>query len=88
MGSELERPGSLSPRPDWPSDIGLRRSADIYIPMWSFGTLAALDLAITSPQRQSSIRGASLQAGSAAKWCEKFKRGYLDTEAQCLTQGV
>ena len=29
-----------------------------------------------------------LQASSAAKWYDEFKRGYLDTEAQCLAQGV
>ena len=88
LGSELERPGLLPPRPDWPSDTGLRRPADVYIPMWSFGTPVALDLAITSPQRQSSIRTASLQAGSAARWYEDFKRNYQDTEAQCLAHGV
>ena len=56
--------------------------------MWSFGLPVALDLAITSPQRQGSIRAASLQAGAAAKWYEGHKKSYQDTEAQCNAQGV
>ena len=60
----------------------------MYLPSFENGTPAALDLAITSPQRQGSVLAASLEAGAAAKWYEGHKRNYQDTQLQCEAQGV
>ena len=65
-----------------------RRPADVYLPSWDFGTPAALDFAITSPQRQETLSEASLVAGAAAEHYEAHKRSYLNTGAECTQQGV
>ena len=88
LGPTLEKSDLLPPRPDHPSETGRRRPADVYIPSWEFGTPAALDLAITSPQRQVSLGAASLASGAAATSYEDYKRHFLDTESQCVAQGV
>ncbi|CAK0885476.1 unnamed protein product [Prorocentrum cordatum] len=49
---------------------------------------AAVDLAITSPQRQAALQRASEVAGSAAQLYEDYWRTDLNTEAQCSQQGI
>ena len=88
LGPELERSNLLPPRPGEPADTGLRRPADVYLPAWDSGTPAALDLAITPPQRQGSLLEASHRAGATAKWYEDHKCVYLDTQRQCEAQGI
>ena len=85
---DLEPGGLLPPRPEDPEGSSLRRPADIYVPRWRGGTPAALDLAITSPQRQSALALAANEAGAAAKLYEEHKKSFLDTEAQCAQQGI
>ena len=85
---DLETGGLLPPRPDEPTDTGARRPADVFVPNWHGGAPAALDLAITSPQRQAALSLASGEAGAAARLYEQRKRMFLDTEAQCAQQGI
>jgi len=87
MHLELEKPGLLPPSPDTPGS-NLRRPADVFLPSWSGGAPAALDLAITSPQRLDVLRQASLRKGAAAEAYEVYKRNYLDTSAVCTSQGL
>jgi len=84
---ELEKPGLLPPGPDNPGS-NLRRPADVFLPSWSNGAPAALDLAVTSPQRQDILRQASLRGAAAAEAYECYKRQYLDTAADCQSQGL
>jgi len=88
LGPVLEKPGLLQPSPDDPSQTSRRRPADVYLPTWSSGAPAALDFAITSPQRQDVLEGASREAGAAATAYEATKRQYLDTAEDCRRQGV
>ena len=60
----------------------------MYLPTWSNGTPACLDLAITSPFRRDVVQAASETAGAAAEAYEAFKRSHLDTAADCLAQGM
>ena len=60
----------------------------MYIPTWKGGTPAAIDLAITSPQRQAALQMASGEAGAAAKMYETHKRTFKDTEDVCSQQGM
>ena len=83
---ELEKPGLLQPRPDQPN-AGQRRPADIYLPAWN-GTPAALDFAITSPHRLDAPPEARDIPGAAVTAYENFKRSYLDTAADCTSQGI
>ena len=78
----------LPPRPDDPTGSNLRRPADVYLPTWVHGQPAALDLAITSPQRQEVLAQASRIAGFAATEYETRKRTHLDTEEECRQQGI
>ncbi|CAE8640315.1 unnamed protein product [Polarella glacialis] len=54
---ELERPGLLLP--SRPGDINqneqARRPADVYLPCFTGGLPAALDFAVTAPQRQETL---------------------------------
>ena len=52
------------------------------------GSPAALDLAITSPQRQDILAQAASETGAAAVDYESRKRQYLDTEEECRQQGI
>ena len=82
----LERPGLLQPSPEQP-DAQRRRPADVFLPSWEGGRPAALDLAITCPQRQDLRALAAQRSGAAAKAYEQTKREYLGTAAQCEAQG-
>jgi len=84
----LEQSDLLPPRPDDPSAPNLRRPADVYLPAWNSGAPAALDLAITSPQRQEALTFASTEVGAAAKMYEQTKRTHLNTEGLCAAQGI
>ena len=88
LGPSLEQAHLLPPRPDNPTGCNLRRPADVYIPSWIHGQPVALDLAITSPQRQEVLGQASLAAGHAATEYEARKRSYLNTEEECSHQGI
>jgi len=85
---ELERAGLLLPsRPD-DSDNTLRRPADVYLPAWLNGSPAALDFAITAPQRQAIVEQAAQFALASAKDYAVTKRRHMDTERQCAENGV
>ena len=56
--------------------------------MWSGGTPAALDFAITSPHRFDASQQASTTAGAAAVAYEAHKRAYLHTADACAAQGI
>ena len=85
---DMETGGLLPRRPDEPDTPNARRPADVYIPAWKGGAPAALDLAITSPQRQAALLLASGEAGAAAGLYETHKKVFLDTEDQCEQQGI
>ena len=84
---ELEKAGLLPPSPDQP-DADRRRPTDVYLPSWFGGVPAALDLAITSPQRQDTFADAAVHVGAAAEAYELYKRSDLNTEADCRAQGI
>ena len=84
---ELEKPGLLPPSPEEPDASG-RRPADIYLPVWRHGAPAALDLAISSPQRREALQLASSGVGKAAADYEVTKRQHLHTEDSCKAQGL
>ena len=84
---ELEKPDLLQPSPDHP-EAGARRPADVYLPSWTAGCPAALDIAVSSPHRQDIVLEASASGGAAAEAYENFKRSYKDTAATCLAQGI
>ena len=84
----VEEPHLLPPRLDDPTGSNLRRPADVYAPSWFHGQPAALDLAITSPQRQDVLNQASRETGHAAVAYESRKRSHLRTEEECREQGI
>ena len=73
---ELEKSGLLLPaRPSDPSSE--RRPADIYLPCWTGGLPAALDFAITAPQRQAIVGEAARTPLAAADAYMQSKRDHL-----------
>ena len=88
LSPTLEKAELLPPRPDDPASSNLRRPADVYVPSWDFGSPAAFDFAIVSPQRQDVLSQASQSSGAAAGLYEEHKRSYLNTAAECAEQGV
>ncbi|CAE7804962.1 unnamed protein product, partial [Symbiodinium microadriaticum] len=84
---EPEKPGLLLPqRPD-DTRVAHRRPADIYLPSL-YGTPAALDLAVTAPQRQESLGRAGQHALAAATAYAEVKSSHLDTARVCAEQGL
>jgi len=83
----LEKPGLLPPAPDSPGDSS-RRPADVYLPTWIGGSPAALDFAVSSPQRQDFLTRYAQSGGSAAEFYEVIKRNHLDTERESAQQGI
>ena len=93
--AELEKPGLLQPRP-WleggyenginPANPQARRPADVYIARWRRGTPIALDFAVTSGMR--NVAASTQNAASATSQYEDFKRAHLDTERQCVSEGI
>ena len=62
MHPELEKGGLLAPLGGYEQ----RRPADGYLPAWVHGCPAALDLAVTSPQRQNIVDRASREPLASA----------------------
>ena len=84
----MERPGLLiPPRPDDTAN-NLRRPADIYLPAWYDGLPAALDFAVTAPQRLGIVATAAREALAAATAYSQQKRDHANTEADCTAAGV
>jgi hypothetical protein len=84
---ELEKPGLFLPAR--PSDSSSeRRPADIYLPCWSGGLPAALDFAVTAPQRQAIVGEAARTPLAAASAYMQSKRDHLGTQEACATQGI
>ncbi|CAE7483229.1 unnamed protein product [Symbiodinium natans] len=84
---EKERPGLLLPQQ--PGDLGAlgRRPADVYLPSL-FGAPAALDIAITAPQRPETLALAGQEALAAAAAYRQVKMDHLQTAQLCSAQGV
>ena len=79
---EVEKASLLLPqRPD-EARLSQRRPADIFLPSLSGGP-AALDLAVTAPQRQESLAQAGQQALAAASHYAAVKSTYLQTSHTC-----
>ena len=76
----------LPQRPD-DTRVAHRRPADIYLPSL-YGTPAALDLAVTAPQRQESLGRAGQQALAAATAYAEVKSSHLGTARVCAEQGL
>ena len=60
----------------------------VYVPAWLHGSPAALDFAVTAPQRQDFVELASREALSSAARYSMTKRRHLDTEKLCKDAGV
>ena len=84
---EKERAGLLLPQR--PEDVTNqhRRPADIFLPSLN-GVPAALDLAITAPQRQDIVALAGATSLAAATSYAATKASHLNTAALCAQQGV
>ena len=65
-----------------------RRPADVFLPCWTRGRPAALDLAITAPQRQATLEEASRTPLASANAYVQFKNDFMDTHRQCAEAGV
>ena len=84
---EKERPGLLLPQRPEDASHQQRRPADIFLPSYN-GAPAALDLAITAPQRQDIVARAATTALTAATSYAATKASHLDTANLCAAQGV
>ena len=87
------KPGHRETNSLFPPDLvdpgsNRRRPADVYVPSWQAGRPAALDIAVTSPQRADALLGASQRSGAAAEGCEQQKRTHLGTEQDCNSAGI
>ena len=84
---ERERPGLLLPQS--PDDVSSarRRPADVYLPAFA-GSPAALDFAITAPQRQETLAQASHIPLAAAAAYARRKESHLQTTQSCQAQGA
>ena len=84
---ELEKASLLlPPRPS--DNHNNRRPADVFLPTWSDGLPAALDFAITAPQRQGVVSESAAGALHAAKAYSDHKRSYQNTAQLCEAQGI
>ena len=65
---ELEKPGLLIPLAPGENSRAqrLRRPADLFLPAWVEGSPAAVDFAVTAPQRQGTLAQAAGKALAAA----------------------
>jgi len=84
----LERPGLLPASPDDAAPTSRRRPADVYLPTWTNGAPAALDFAVTSPQRQEAMASVGAGGPGGLELYEAFKRDHLDTASCCARQGL
>ena len=86
--TELEKSDLLLPRRPDDTSNSQRRPADVYIPTWTHGLPAALDFAITAPQRQGIVeRAAASSLVAASEYCNS-KRSHENTQAECEAAGV
>ena len=85
LNPEREKQGLLLPTD---GSNTRRRPADVYLPRWIRGSPAALDFAVTAPQRQEILGTSSKQAMAAADEYVCFKREHLDTDRLCREAGV
>ena len=84
---ELEKPGLLLPaRPGDGAEN--RRPADVYLASWIHGRPAALDLAVTAPQRQDIVEEAGKKPLASASAYSQTKRTHLDTHNHCRSMGI
>ena len=99
--AELEKPDLLRPRPriaGSPEDGSTpptehdsndqRRPADVYIPRWRQGSPVALDFAVTSGLREDFVATSERAPQEVVLQYEGFKCSYLDTQQQCLQEGL
>jgi len=85
---ELEKDNILLPSRPGDTTNAQRRPADVYLPTWTHGLPAALDFAITAPQRQGIVGRAAANALTAAnEYCDT-KRVHENTQAQCDAAGI
>ena len=84
---ERERPGLLLPQSPHDISNSNRRPADVYLPALA-GSPAALDFAVTAPQRQETLVQASQKGGAAATAYAQHKATYLQTGQACEVHGV
>ena len=84
---QKEAPNLLLPQS--PDDLSatLRRPADVFLPALA-GSPAALDFAVTAPQRQETLAQASRTPGSAAAAYASHKATYLNTAELCRQNGI
>lgn len=85
---ELEKPGLLLPMGPDSVDQAARRPADVYLPCWTSGRPAALDFAVTAPQRQATLAQAAQTPLAAATDYVDKKRTHLNTASLCEARGV
>ena len=87
---ELEKPGLLIPLAPGENSRAqrLRRPADLFLPAWVGGSPAALDFAVTAPQRQGTLAQAAGKALAAATDYSDQKRGHQGTADLCHAVGV
>ena len=62
------------------------RPADVYIPNWSEGKDAALDVTVVSPLQSSLLSKAAEEAGHALQYA--FERKVRQVGEDCLQEGV
>ena len=87
LAPEKERAGLLPPHASEDASSARRRPADVYLPSWA-GSPAALDFAVTAPQRQETLAQAGKEAGAAAADYARHKEAHLGTAAACAAQGI
>ena len=84
---EKEKSGLLLPQcPDDTRSAG-RRPADVFLPALA-GSPAALDFAVTAPQRQETLAKASRETAAAAADYARHKENHLNTAQCCEAQGI
>ena len=84
---EKERPNLLLPTCPEDTQTGRRRPADVFLPALA-GSPAALDFAVTAPQRQETLALAGRETGAAAAAYARHKEAHLGTAQACEGQGV
>ena len=84
---ETERPNLLLPSCPEDTQASRRRPADFFLPALARSP-AALDFAVTAPQRQETLALAARKTGAAAAAYAPHKEAHLDTAQACENQGV
>jgi hypothetical protein len=67
---------ALAPRKEMPSLIpgSISRPADVFIPSWSAGKAAAVDVTVVSPLQSSMLRDSAITPGFAVEAADRRKR--------------